>query len=39
MSTRQVPATLVFPEGQAHELVIAFQTEPAGVEHEHFVLP
>ena len=39
MSKRQTPATLVIPAGQAHELVVAFQTDPVGVEHEHEVLP
>ena len=39
LTTRQAPLTLVFPAGQAHELVAAFQTDPVGVEHKHDVLP
>lgn len=39
LETRQTPATLVFPAGHAHELVVAFQTDPVGVEHEHVVAP
>lgn len=38
-TTRQAPLTLVFPAGQAHEFVVAFQTAPVGVEHEHDLLP
>jgi len=36
---RHTPLTLVCPAGHEHELVVAFHTDPVGVEHEHVVLP
>ena len=39
LTTRQAPLTLVCPAGHEHEFVVAFHTDPVGVEHEHVVLP